>query len=50
MRELSDTGRKRDQENQGVVGGCVFCEPIFVWYKGSNPSEPKWTQDTYFGV
>ena len=42
--------KKRPGENQGVVGGCVFCEPIFVWSKGSNPSEPKWNQDNFFGV
>jgi len=28
----------------------VFCEPIFIWSKGSNPPEPKWCQDNYFGV
>jgi hypothetical protein len=28
----------------------VFCEPIFIWSKGSNPPEPKWHQDNYFGV
>lgn len=27
----------------------VFCEPIFIWSKGSAP-EPKWNQDTFFGV
>ena len=27
----------------------VFCEPIFIWSKGSAP-EPKWHQDNYFGV
>ena len=29
--------------------GKTFCEPIWVWSKGSAP-EPKWTQDNYFGV
>jgi hypothetical protein len=28
----------------------VFCEPIFIWSKGSNPPEPKWNQDNFFGV
>jgi len=42
--------KKRPGENQGVVGGSVFCEPIFVWSKGSNPPEPKWNQDNYFGI
>ena len=29
--------------------GKVFCEPIWVWSKGEAP-EPKWKQDTFFGV
>jgi len=29
--------------------GEVFCEPIWVWSKGEAP-EPKWKQDTFFGV
>ena len=27
----------------------IFCEPIWVWSKGE-ASEPKWKQDTFFGV
>ena len=27
----------------------IFCEPIFIWSKGK-ASEPKWTQDNFFGV
>jgi hypothetical protein len=37
------------QKRNGMNLGEVFCEPIFVWSKGEAP-EPKWHQDTYFGV
>jgi hypothetical protein len=40
---------KRPGDRMGAVGGAVFCEPIWVWSKGEAP-DPKWTQDTYFGV
>jgi hypothetical protein len=39
----------RMSERGGQKTTVPSCEPIWVWSKGDAP-EPKWTQDTYFGV
>lgn len=41
-------GYKLHKRN-GVGLTDTFCEPVWVWSKGEAP-EPKWTQDTFFGI
>jgi hypothetical protein len=45
MSRMSDSSIDKNMNNIGKT----FCEPIWVWSKGEAP-EPKWNQDTYFGV
>ena len=41
-------GYKLNKRN-GIGLADTFCEPVWVWSKGSAP-EPKWNQDNFFGV
>lgn len=42
-------GYKMHKRN-GVGLEGIFCEPVFIWSKGSNPPEPRWVPDNFFGV